>query len=303
MYSGHLYNAVRQEKLLGKVWMDMEVMFAMQSTEVFFVGDSPSSLEEYDRRFMLSIGVSATSFASNRRKNTSIASAKGPRSLKELGSVWRLFGGRYCNNDRAVTFTSESIKLIIESKMDDDDKDENPSAPNTQPAATNRDARKVKIAKSGSLLRKRKRSPSSMQALDFLEDITNALHAESFELSLDYLQMHRTCWQLLRHVNDKCKPKLLEMYGGGYLEKECQLPFVVGYIFMAATNTSALAKHLLPKLNGEVTSRLLATAGVAIAEFLEKEGGDAQAKALGMNHGFDLDASGFDDAGDGGEEG
>ncbi|KAL9003821.1 MAG: hypothetical protein Q9188_003322 [Gyalolechia gomerana] len=303
LYTGHLYNAVRQENLLSRMWMDMEIIIPLQSPEVFFVGNSPSSLEEYDRRFMLTIGVSATAFASNRRKNAPLASTKGPRSLKELGPVWKLFGGRYCNNDRAVAFTSESIKPIIESKLDDDDDERGAaSTSDAQRATTIRAARKTKIAKSGSLLRKRKRNPSSIQALDFLEDITKALHAEGFELSLDYLQMHRTCWRLLRHVNEKCKPKLLEMYGGGYLDKEHQLPFVVGYIFMAATKTSVLANHLLPKLTGEVTSRLLVTAGEATAEFFHQGGDDTQAKALGMWHGYDIDASGLNYAGDDGEE-
>ncbi|KAL8939589.1 MAG: hypothetical protein Q9216_003269 [Gyalolechia sp. 2 TL-2023] len=301
LYTGHLYNAVRQEKLLGRMWMDMELMISLQSPEVFFVGNSPSSLEEYDKRFMLTIGVSATAFASNRRKNIPLASSKGSRSLKELGPVWKLFGGRYCNNDRAVAFTSESIKPIIESKLDDDDGTGvdagSASASDARRADTMRAARKTKAAKSGSLLRQRKRNPSSIQALDFLEDITNALHAEGFELSLDYLQMHRTCWQLLRNVNDKCKPKLLEMYGGGYLDKEHQLPFLVGYIFMAATKTSVLANHLLPKLNGEVTSRLLGTAGEAISDSFREGGDDTQAKSLGMLHGYGINASEWNDAG------
>lgn len=292
LYTGHLYNAVRQEKLLRRLWKDMELAIMLQSPEMFFVGNSPSSLEEYDRRFMLTIGISATAFASNRRKNTSVASTKGPRSLKELGPVWKLFGGRYCNNDRDVAFTSESIKPIIESKLDDDDEDGDSDSTTKSGArlvAIQRGASKTKTATSGSLLRKRKRDPSSIQALDFLEDITNALHAEGFELSLDYLQLHRTCWRLLRQVNDKCKPKLLEMFGGGYLEKENQLPFVVGYLFMAATNTSMLANHFLPKRTGEVTSRLLAMAAEAIAEFLQREGDDTQAQALRKWHGYSID--------------
>lgn len=92
------------------------------------------------------------------------------------------------------------------------------------------------------------------------------------------------------------------MYGGGYLEKESQLPFIVGYIFMAATTTSALANLFLPKLNGEVTSRLLGIAEEANAEFFEEnKGDDAQAKALGMAHGVDVDAGGMhdDDGGSG----
>ncbi|KAL9598134.1 MAG: hypothetical protein Q9219_004690 [cf. Caloplaca sp. 3 TL-2023] len=293
MYAGHLYNAVRQEDLLGRVWKDMELAIMLQSPEVFFVGNSPSKLEEYDRRFMLAIGLSATAFASNRRKNAPKPSAKGPRCLKNLGPVHELFAGRYCNNDRGVAFTPGSIKLIVEGKLDNDhdntsDGGQDLAAEREIPLAqVKRNARQPKTATSGSLLRRRKKTSSSIQALDFLEDITNALHAEGFELSMDYLLLHRTCWRMLRNVNEKCKAKLLEIFGCGYLEKESQLPFVVGYIFMAATNTSKLADFLLPKRKVEVTSKLLSMAAEAMEEFFVQDGDDTQVQAL-IRNGYNI---------------
>lgn len=299
MYSGHLYNAVRSEKLLGQPWRDMEIAITLQSPESFFVGNSPSTLEEYDRRFMLTVGVSATAFASNRRKTTPIASTKGPRALKELGPVWKLFEGRYCNNDRSVSFTSESIKPIIEGKLDDGNDDMYPDSTTTsdpKPASTSSKSSKRKQAQSGTVLKKAERNASAIPALGFLQDIANALHAEGLELTFDYLMLHRFCWRLLRHVNDKCKPSLLEMYGGGYLEKENQLPFVVGYIFSAATKSSALANHLLPNRTGEVTSRLLVTAAEAMGELFRLGGDDIQAQVLRKWHRYDLDFSELTDA-------
>lgn len=67
LYTSQLYNAVRQEKLLVKPWKDMELLLALHSSEAFFAGDPPSDLEEYLKRFLLSMAYSATNFAKNRR--------------------------------------------------------------------------------------------------------------------------------------------------------------------------------------------------------------------------------------------
>jgi len=102
MYTGHLYNAVRQEKLLEKPWKDMELLISLQSTETMFVGGPPKELEDYLKVFALSMGYSATNFARNRRANVPSASARGPRGLKDLCAVANMFTGRYCNNDHAA---------------------------------------------------------------------------------------------------------------------------------------------------------------------------------------------------------
>lgn len=113
MYTGQLYNAIRQEKLLPKIWKDMELVVSLQGTDKFFVGGPPKELDDYLKRFMLSMGYSAALFANNRRKNAPAASAKGPRQLTKLCAVGELFTGRYCNNDAAVAWTTETMKPII----------------------------------------------------------------------------------------------------------------------------------------------------------------------------------------------
>ena len=84
MYAGHLYNATRREKLLQKMWRDMEMLIALQSPEQFFIGGAPKDPEGYLKRFCLSMGYSVTAFASNRRKGAPVASARGPRGLSPL---------------------------------------------------------------------------------------------------------------------------------------------------------------------------------------------------------------------------
>ena len=291
MYTAHLYNAIRSEKLMGTAWKDMEMVISMQSPEALFVGDAPSTLEDYLKRYLLSMGYSATNFASNRRPGAGMASSsRGPRVMQELGKVCKLFGARYYNNSPAVAFTRESIQPIFDSKLDDDKDDETDEG-----ISKGKDKEdvpiKVKQATSGTLLRKPKSDSNgdTIGTLDFLNDMANALHAEQLEISIDYLMFHRICWRLLRQVNETCKPKLLEMYGGEYLEKENQLPFAVGYIFMAATTTSCVADLLVPRRTEQVTSRLLALAGGVMEELATEPLGQALVQVLGSVHGYTVD--------------
>lgn len=291
MYAGQLHNAVLKERLVSKIWKDMELVISLQGHERFFVGDAPSGLEEYLKRFLLSMGYSAAIFASDRRPNANVVSSKGPRCLEKLCAVGKLFAGRYCNNDPAVSWTNETIKPIIEAKLDDESEEDSKKAPGKKETiGPNIKKKEIKQSTSGTLLRKPKRNSQSIATTEFLLDLANALHAETIELTLDYLRVHRFCWRLLRAVNDKCKPRLLKTYGGGYLEQENQLPFVVGYIFMAATATSQIAGVLIPRrAEVEVSSRLLMTAAEAVDEMMDTGAGAIETKLLEKQIGAELD--------------
>ena len=311
MYAGHLYNAARQENLVPKPWKDMEMLIALQSPERFFIGNQPKGLEEYLKRFTLSMGYSATMFAKNRRKNTPVASIKGPRGFSQLAVVSRLFKGRYLSNEPSVSWTRDTIEPIIASKLEDsDDDDDDSTAATPNPAQNNTDTpphssssrkerrkptnNRVKPAASGVQIRMATSSePTTMSLASFLERLAHALHAESMELNFDYLSLHRSCWTLLRSVNDACKTHL-RIYGPGYLEKEAQLPFVVGYIFMACTGTAQIEGLLSRKIElegGEVSSRVLATAAEAVNGMIGMGKGEVAVGVLQMELGAEIDMS------------
>ena len=295
MYSAQLYNAVRQEGLVSQIWNDMEFMIAMQGGDKFFVGEAPKGLEEYLKRYLLSMGYSAAMFAANRRPNANVVSSKGPRSLTKLCAVAELFTGRYCNNDAAVSWTSETIKPIIEAKLDDSESEDADDAETGSKSPKSAKAKKKKPSSSGALLRKPKQNSQSLPTNEFLLDIANCLHAECVEMSIDYLRMHLSCWKLLRKVNEVCKPRLLKTYGGGYLEKENQLPFVVGYIFMAATATSRIANVLIPRREGvEISSQLLQTSAEPLRELTENKARDSVTRGMEDVVGFKIDFSGLE---------
>ena len=99
-------------------------------------------------------------------------------------------------------------------------------------------------------------------------------------MTFDYLELHRCCWTVLRKVNEACREQLLNMFGGGYLEEEYQLPFVAGYIVLAATNASDVAALLPKKSEAQVTSQLLVTAAKSMADILSNSFGEQVLKSM-----------------------
>lgn len=62
-------------------------------------------------------------------------------------------------------------------------------------------------------------------------------------LTFDYFRLHRFCWILLRSIKEACSASLRHLFGPSYIEKETQLPFVVGYLFMCAFSAEKFAKE------------------------------------------------------------
>lgn len=289
--TSQIYNAVRQEKLLSVPYKDMEMIISLQSEETFFVGEHPKSPEEYVKRFALNMGYSATIFAKDHRENAPIASKKGPRGLSQLCPMAKLCTGRYCENEPTVAWTREAVELIFKSKLEDDD-DETENATDDKAPTGAKDKSKVKQSASGGLIRRPKKRFTSRPAVDFLEVLANALQAEEVEMSFDYLLMHRFCWMLLRTIHEACRPQLLNIYGGGYIEQENQLPFVVGYIFMTCSQTSRLANLIKKKPEGTaITSQVLATAATAVRQMIEGGAGEFVLKMLEKQLDIELDTS------------
>ncbi|PLB54962.1 hypothetical protein P170DRAFT_28669 [Aspergillus steynii IBT 23096] len=99
-------------------------------------------------------------------------------------------------------------------------------------------------------------------------DLTEEDLEKILGMNFDYLTLHRSCWRLLRRVREACDPCLRDIFGVGYLERESQLPFVVGSVFMGVANTDVMGKRLAAK-EDIVKSKLLMTAGGAVDEMIE----------------------------------
>ncbi|KAL1615821.1 hypothetical protein SLS56_011687 [Neofusicoccum ribis] len=130
-------------------------------------------------------------------------------------------------------------------------------------------------------VREHQRAVGRLPMEELLEKLRNALQGEVFELSFDYALMHRFCWRLLRAVKDACGEDLRRMYGPDYIEKESELPFVVGYILHASVARDQAAKYPVfeSRRTRSTQSRLLEKAARGMEGIIDS-GAGAMVKVL-----------------------
>lgn len=302
LYCAHLYNAVRQEKLLTDVWPDMNLALFMHKTEDMFVGDLPKSCSDYFSRFCLAMGYSASNFAKNKRPGRPAASKSGPRALNDLAPVSNKFKARFCYDDERGDLLPSDVEAILAEYADTCDDDEffddgsnewvipriqiNAALP---PDMDDSHAAAKKPKSKGTGKRLTRSVASGVKPIEVLNALLNAIQSESLELTFDHFRLHTFCWRLLRNIQTHLDDDLRKIYGAGYLEKENQLPWIVGCIFMTASETSRLAGVLLPKKKEIVTSRLLQMAAGAIKTMIDSGAGAMEIGMLRKQFGTEVD--------------
>ncbi|KAL8382985.1 hypothetical protein RB595_006654 [Gaeumannomyces hyphopodioides] len=281
-YAQHLYNAACQEGLMGRDvrWQDMEVLYANLGEGAFYVGgEAPKTLAECFKKFSLQMGTSAAAMAGTRRRGAPLTSGAGPRGLKKGCPVSSMFKGRYVRGQIGPSgfLTPEHVDQIIDLSLFEPIEPPNDGKGDglmlgriEDPAVLKEKARKVMALgtkksglQGGNKQRKKAADGGRLTPSQLIQPLTLALQAETLELAFPLLQFHRLCWRLLRSVKEACDSLLRHRYGPDYLETESQLPFVVGWILMAAGGMD----------NGVSDRRMLEQAADAIRAFAESEAG------------------------------
>ncbi|KAI1809400.1 hypothetical protein GGS20DRAFT_572080 [Poronia punctata] len=262
-YCEHLYNALVHERLLTKRWPDLDIVTTNLGEESFFVGgEVPKTLADYTKKFCLQMGVSVAAMAKGRRKNTKLDSKAGPRGIKEGSPVLSSFRARYARNNSQVDFTRDYVNQIIDLSLFEQEGSEEDG---TLMMGQIEDPAKIREKKKKHWEQKN-RKPNATKNVNvpiwlLTKHLVFALQAETLEYVFPYLSMHRWCWRVLRKVKDACHSVLSELYGPAYMEKESQLPFVVGWIFIVASGMGGVPPD----------RRLLELAATAVNEFLDTD--------------------------------
>ncbi|TEA17734.1 hypothetical protein C8034_v010026 [Colletotrichum sidae] len=259
--SAHLYNALQSERLLQDVWKDMDVAMSLLGQQSFFVGGAPKTAADYLKKFCWQMGTSVAAFANpkNRRAKVAIESRAGPRGIKQGAPVSSIFAERYVNGASNVEWTAEYVEKII--SRSEWGEQEQPSA-GIPPSVTKiNDPKKPQEIRSGRQ-QKQAAKDGRLSPDQLVRSLALALQSESLEFAYPYLLLHRWCWQLLRAIKERCDPLLREIFTAAYMEKETELPFVVGYILLANSGVEAQRKD----------DRLMKAAAEAINSFLSVSG-------------------------------
>ncbi|KAI4862595.1 hypothetical protein F4820DRAFT_429953, partial [Hypoxylon rubiginosum] len=252
-YSLHLYNALQAEKLKPGQWPDMDVVRTLLGDSNFFVGDAPRTPVDYFKKFCLQMGTTVAAFGKKRRANTTLSSRSGPRGIKDGAPVSSMFMDRYLRNTGQVDWKAEDVAKVIELSLWETEGSEEE---HTLILGQVEDPEKLRQRKKN----RNKFSPETakLHPEQLIRGLMLALQGEALELAFPYTAMHRECWSLLRAVRKHCDPLLRQTFTPAYMERESELCFVVGYIFMAITERP--------------DSKLLPEAGVAVREYVRTEG-------------------------------
>lgn len=267
----HLYNATKQESPVDSFppWQDIEAIFKIQGKERIFVGDYPTFTDEYIKRFCLVMGYSASMFAPNRRggRNTPLtqtpASKRGPRQMTATSAVADVFQGQYGAAFGASTALPEATFAKIETLLEE--------ARGSPPKTGNR-----------------KNKPLALTTSSFLSSLRDAVEADILALNIDYFALHIRCVDLLRDLYVKLDADFLRYLSPGYIEKESQLPFLVGYIFEIAITSGKAAEALrLAGKDSVVKSAILLKAGELVGKVVATEGAREVERVKKVCPGFD----------------
>ncbi|EKG09071.1 hypothetical protein MPH_13947 [Macrophomina phaseolina MS6] len=282
LYTCHLYNAVSQVTSLQKPWEDMEILFSIQNSYDLFHGERPPTVETMLEKYLFSMGASKSSVQHCHSDRLRL-SDDGPRKLEEQATVSRMFKRRYCHASKNFNFNIQDLKVILEEA---NVWEKNPSV--SRSSLDQNGMRTLELIKSSNnKSRKRKDSIRQLTTVDLLGRLCDALQGEILELGFDYMRFHRFCWGLLRLIKEGCDGQLQEIYGPKYLERQNQLPFVVGYIFMAAVNAeNFMTRTLKVKRRNIVTYALLQKAAAYLDQVVTHGAGSIVANDLKSVYGI-----------------
>lgn len=268
-YCQHLYNALRQEKLIDSRWADMEVMYTLLGDDSFYVGGkNPTSCADYFMKFCLQMGTSAAAMTGKGRKNTPMASKSGPRGLKRGAPVLYMFEDRYVNNTGQVDLTPERVDQIVEMSLWQQEEVEGGGFQMGQIDDPSKLREKKKQQMGG--VSKKATEGAKLRTEELVKSLTFSLHAETLEFAFPYLTFHRQCWRLLRSVKEECDGLLRQIYTPAYIERENQLPWVVGWIFMSASGQDGVSDRRLLQIAAEVF-RVFIDHGSSLSSLVTKE--------------------------------
>lgn len=255
VYPFHLYMALAQGHLDEEVWEDMDLLFGMLDTSIFFVGDEvPKTIDDAFKKFCLQMGTTASVYSKSKHKRIqnpeNLISKSGPRGIKDGVPVSSMFMDRYVQNTGQVDWTPEHIDNIVSRSLYEE---EDSQGDGMFRYGQIEDPEKLREKKKQNRTRnaggKKTADGARLSPDQLVRSLTLALAAESLEMAFPYLTLHRSAWGFLRAVRDACDPLLRQIYSPAYMERESQLPWVIGWIFMATVEGDT---RLLPKAAGAV---------------------------------------------------
>ncbi|MCJ1251850.1 hypothetical protein MMC30_009088 [Trapelia coarctata] len=248
----HLYNLLRQTRVLATPWPDMELFIDLHTPAALFIGALPTTPEDCEKHYTLMLGLSVEHFARERtrRNNRPLTNKSGPRNWQTNPPLLQTITDRYVTQHGTIAWTATAIEGIL-----------------NEVNASQRNLPKH--------LRKRWDKSHQLSHLQVLALLREALGAEQKALRFDYVAMHFRSLEFLRELRGKVDEELTRVYGKEYLEREDQIPTLVGYVMSAA------AELCRTRPGADITAlTLVEKSAEVMRRFVEREG-DVEVRKLG----------------------
>ncbi|KAM0441305.1 hypothetical protein ACHAPT_000614 [Fusarium lateritium] len=277
MCTTQLYHALHQEKLLPAevVWEDLDEFWKMQGNSAFFVGDPPTDREGYFRNYCLSIGVSASNWAPNRRRGRPSVNTANRRNLKFNGWVSLTMKSRLVPAGERPPLSADMVEGIL------------------------REGRRHEVMDGKGHIRPELKERAKGDEIDLInstpasliEKLASEIDAEIPKLTFDHFTLHNTAWALLTELKDD----FTRIFGVDflrYIPRESVLPFVVGYVFSTAAGRKDVQE------SAEPVDTMIDAAGEYVGRFLAEGRGrvvkDGSGAVVSPEEVADLDSYGAD---------
>ncbi|CAN9139046.1 unnamed protein product [Alternaria alternata] len=145
-------------------------------------GAPPKDFEGHWKNYLLSIGASATNWASGKR-NTKIKETKANvRQMKFKGPVSSWMASRIATEGDQRAMTAETIENAIEE-------------------GERHHSSLASVA------------PTIRRQTHVIQKLATALQAEAPEITFDYFTMHDLCWELMERMKEQFRPIIAERSG------------------------------------------------------------------------------------------
>lgn len=183
----HLYNALRIVHPEAPIWPDMELVIRNQGEDKIFIGGRPKTLEEAEKKVLLTLGMSTTSFARDSRGTRFNKSKAAQRELDKAPIARNLFdrwlGQESRKHDEAAY---ELQQLLFSTKYQQDLQHRLYAA---EASASEFAGIRAKVI------------PLNTKMVRTLANLSQGFMAEMPGFTFDYFSMERTCFEIYRKIN------------------------------------------------------------------------------------------------------
>jgi hypothetical protein len=183
--AAHLHNALRtQTDLLDEPWEDLDQTLALVGESCVWVGGvRPDNKADCIKRYAMQQGISLSFLSAHPGQDHVRRGQPKPKARPILprAPISTMMTSAI-REGRGLVWTAEEISRVT----DADHHGLRRTAPRTTPGPQ------------GAVP-----TPDGL-----VQALASALHGETAELAFPYLTMHRSCWELLREIRDKCSVQL-----------------------------------------------------------------------------------------------